>query len=167
MTLTHHAILALFWMILGGCAGSFLNVCVHRIPRGLSVLRPRSRCPGCGTAILARDNLPVLGWLLLGGRCRGCRGAIPVRYPAVEFAVGVLFGLPYLAIVAVTPGDPWERIGASGLLTTIVLAWLGCFLGMYGILAGGFGRSRITGRRAGAGCEVLASSDRPTSGDCD
>lgn len=167
MTTTHHAILASFWMILGACAGSFLNVCIHRIPRGLSVLRPRSRCPGCGVAILACDNIPVMGWLLLGGRCRGCRGPIPVRYPAVELAVGVLFALPYLAIAAATPGDPWERIGIAGLLSTLVVAWLGCFLGMYVVLVGGFGRSRLSGRREGAGCEALTSSARPMSTNCD
>ncbi len=64
MMTIYHAILAILWAILGSCLGSFLNVCIHRIPRRMSLLRPRSRCPHCGTAIHARDNVPVAGWLL-------------------------------------------------------------------------------------------------------
>jgi leader peptidase (prepilin peptidase)/N-methyltransferase len=64
--------------------GSFLNVVAHRLPRGESLATPGSRCPGCGTPIRPRDNIPVLGWLLLRGRCRACRAAISPRYPIVE-----------------------------------------------------------------------------------
>lgn len=71
--------------------GSFLNVVVHRLPRRESLVRPRSRCPGCGTTIAARDNVPVLSWVLLRGRCRCCRTAISPRYPILEGACGVLF----------------------------------------------------------------------------
>ena len=114
MTNSHHAVLGLFFAILGSCLGSFLNVCAYRIPLGMSVLHPRSRCPCCGHAILARDNLPILGWLFLRGRCRRCRCAIPSRYAVVELAVGVLFALPYLVMAAVAGGDPWERLARAG-----------------------------------------------------
>jgi len=77
--------------LLGLVAGSFANVCIHRLPLGESVVAPRSRCPSCGTPVRALDNIPVLSWLLLRGRCRACRAAISPRYPLVEFAGGLLF----------------------------------------------------------------------------
>jgi leader peptidase (prepilin peptidase)/N-methyltransferase len=76
---------------LGGLIiGSFLNVVAHRLPRRESLIHPASRCPGCGTAIKPYDNLPVIGWLLLRGRCRACGRAISPRYPIVEAMTGVL-----------------------------------------------------------------------------
>ena len=71
---------------LGASIGSFLNVCIARLPVGESVVRPRSRCASCGEPIHARDNIPVLSWLLLRGRCRSCREPISWQYPAVELA---------------------------------------------------------------------------------
>ena len=79
--------------VLGLLIGSFLNVVVHRVPAGLSVVSPPSACPGCGHEIRARDNLPVVSWLLLRGRCRDCAVPIPVRYPLVEAGTGVAFAL--------------------------------------------------------------------------
>lgn len=76
---------------LGAILGSFANVCIHRMPRGESVVSPRSRCPGCRTPIAAWDNVPVISWLLLRGRCRSCRTPISARYPLVEAAVGAIF----------------------------------------------------------------------------
>jgi leader peptidase (prepilin peptidase)/N-methyltransferase len=76
---------------LGLAVGSFLNVVVWRVPRGESVVRPGSACPGCGGAIRPRDNVPVLGWLLLRGRCRDCGMSISRRYPLVEAATAGLF----------------------------------------------------------------------------
>ncbi len=75
---------------LGLCFGSFLNVVIHRLPRGLSIVSPPSACPDCGHAIRPFDNVPVVSWLVLSGRCRDCQGAIPWRYPAVELAAGLL-----------------------------------------------------------------------------
>ncbi len=79
------------WFVLGLAAGSFLNVCIYRLPLGRSVVRPGSQCPGCGSAIRAYDNIPVLSWVLLRGRCRNCRTRISVRYPVVELATALLF----------------------------------------------------------------------------
>jgi leader peptidase (prepilin peptidase)/N-methyltransferase len=77
--------------VLGLAIGSFLNVVIHRVPRRESVVKPRSRCPGCGTEIASRDNIPVVSWLLLRGRCRTCGQPISIRYPAVELLCAVLF----------------------------------------------------------------------------
>lgn len=74
----------------GAIVGSFVNVVVHRVPRGRSVVVGRSRCPACGAAIRPFDNVPVFGWLWLGGRCRDCGGAISAAYPAVEAVCGLL-----------------------------------------------------------------------------
>jgi leader peptidase (prepilin peptidase)/N-methyltransferase len=75
--------------------GSFLNVCIYRMPRGLSVVRPGSACPHCGKAIRFYDNVPVLSWMILGGRCRNCKARITSRYAAVELITGLLFLLCY------------------------------------------------------------------------
>lgn len=77
--------------------GSFLNVCIYRMPRGLSVVTPRSACPACNQPIAAYDNVPVVSWLLLRGKCRHCKAAISPRYAAVELLTGVLFGFSYIA----------------------------------------------------------------------
>jgi leader peptidase (prepilin peptidase) / N-methyltransferase len=78
------AFAAAFAGVLGATVGSFLNVVAYRLPRRESLVTPGSRCPGCGTAIKPYDNLPVLGWLLLRGRCRSCRTSISPRYPLIE-----------------------------------------------------------------------------------
>jgi Bacterial Peptidase A24 N-terminal domain len=119
----HHAALALLFLVIGSSVGSFLNVCAYRIPRGLSILRPRSRCPRCKAAIRAYDNVPVLGWLMLRGRCRGCGGQISPRYPLVELATGVSFAVVYLAWVALAPTDIWEHTGAAGVILRLLLVW--------------------------------------------
>jgi len=85
--------LVLLAAALGLLVGSFLNVVVHRVPRGESVVFPGSRCPACGAAIRPFDNVPVLSWLWLRARCRDCGAAIALRYPAVELATGVIFAL--------------------------------------------------------------------------
>jgi leader peptidase (prepilin peptidase)/N-methyltransferase len=79
--------------VLGLVVGSFLNVVIHRVPQGLSLVRPGSACPECSAPIRGYDNVPVLSWLVLRGRCRDCRQPISVRYPAVELATAALFVL--------------------------------------------------------------------------
>ena len=105
-------LVTLFFMFLGGSIGSFLNVVIYRVPAGLSIVRPASRCPRCLTPILTRDNLPVVGWLLLRGRCRACRAPIAARYPLVEFVAGAIFtALAFGELVlngATLPLDPAE-----------------------------------------------------------
>ena len=85
------AVLAVFVGVLGLAVGSFLNVVVYRVPLGRSVIRPASACPQCGAAIRRRDNVPVLSWLLLRGRCRDCAAPISGRYPLVEGVTASLF----------------------------------------------------------------------------
>ncbi|WP_341805247.1 prepilin peptidase [Nocardioides ochotonae] len=79
--------------VLGLLIGSFLNVVVHRVPLGLSIASPGSACPACGDPVRPRDNVPVVSWLLLRGRCRGCAEPISVRYPLVELSTGLVFVL--------------------------------------------------------------------------
>ena len=86
------AALIAFCSVLGLLVGSFLNVVVWRVPRGESIVRPPSHCPQCERPIRPRDNVPVLSWLLLRGRCRDCAAPISGRYPAVELATAALFG---------------------------------------------------------------------------
>lgn len=84
-------VLAPFVFVAGLILGSFLNVCIYRLPRGLSVVRPGSACPNCGTPVKPYDNVPVLSWLILRGRCRKCKAPITPRYMIVELVCGLLF----------------------------------------------------------------------------
>src|SRR4051794_31867356 len=77
--------------VLGVVIGSFLNVVIHRVPAGESIIFPTSRCPACGTNIRPYDNIPVLSYMILGGKCRACKSGISIRYPLVELATGLLF----------------------------------------------------------------------------
>lgn len=88
---TLEAVTALWFLSIGCCVGSFLNVVVYREPLGLDIVLPKSRCPKCQTAIAPGDNIPVFGWLRLRGKCRSCQLPISARYPLVELAIGVLF----------------------------------------------------------------------------
>ncbi|PZQ90465.1 MAG: prepilin peptidase [Leifsonia xyli] len=111
--------------VTGLSIGSFLNVVVWRVPRGLSVVRPASACPGCGSEIRARDNVPVLSWLLLGRRCRDCRTPISARYPMVEVLTGLAFvfvALVFAPAIAQANGTA-AVVGASlELVAYLVLA---------------------------------------------
>jgi leader peptidase (prepilin peptidase)/N-methyltransferase len=104
--------------LLGGLlAGSFVTVVAHRVPRGESIVGPRSRCMGCGTQIAAYDNVPALSWLLLGGRARCCGAAISPRYPLTELCLGLL----YAATVIVLWGD-WGEIALGLVFVTTLTA---------------------------------------------
>lgn len=90
------AVGVVFAFAFGTCLGSLTNALVYRLPRGIGVVTPPSACPSCGTTLTWRENIPVFGWLLLGGRCRFCKCKISPEYPIVEAAVGMLFVLLYL-----------------------------------------------------------------------
>jgi len=83
--------IAIYVALLGLIIGSYLNVLIHRLPLGISTVTPRSRCPGCGEVVAARDNIPILSYLLLRGRCRHCKTEISARYPMIEALTALLF----------------------------------------------------------------------------
>lgn len=93
-------------LILGAAVGSFLNVVIYRLPEGLSLIHPPSRCPRCKTRLKPYDNVPVLGWLWLKGRCRSCKLPIAARYPIVECATGWLFVAVFMNF-----GMTWQTPG--------------------------------------------------------
>jgi leader peptidase (prepilin peptidase)/N-methyltransferase len=105
--------------VLGLAIGSFLNVVIYRLPLGQSLLTPPSTCPSCRTRLRAIDNVPVLSWLMLGGRCHHCQAPISPQYPLVEFATGVLF----LLITWVTPMGP--LLAARLILVVILIVLFG------------------------------------------
>jgi len=92
--------LATAFFLFGLVFGSFLNVCIYRMPREISVVSPRSACPACEAPIAGYDNIPVLSWLILGGKCRKCKAPISARYAGVELLTGVLFAVSYLSAPA-------------------------------------------------------------------
>lgn len=137
-------LLELWVFLLGGAVGSFLNVVVYRLPRGESLLWPPSHCPRCNHPIRWYDNVPILSWMILAGRCRDCRGPIAIRYPVVEAMCAAMFLVVLLRIgigahlpqrpVPVGEGvifrtwTPLETLGASAyylvLLATLLAAGL-------------------------------------------
>ena len=108
-------VVTVFAGIWGAMLGSFLNVCVWRLPRNESVIRPASHCPGCGKPIAWYDNVPLVSYLLLRGRCRHCGTRISVQYPLIELAVALVWGG-----AVVWWGASWAAISAA-LLTTLLL----------------------------------------------
>jgi leader peptidase (prepilin peptidase) / N-methyltransferase len=103
--------------LFGTVIGSFLNVVIYRLPRGQSLVSPPSTCPGCGARIRPIDNVPVLSWLMLRGRCHKCRAPISIQYPVVELVTGVLF----LLVAWLTPIGP---LLAARLLLVVILVVL-------------------------------------------
>jgi leader peptidase (prepilin peptidase) / N-methyltransferase len=102
---------------IGAAVGSFLNVVAYRLPRRESLVKPRSRCPHCATPIAPYDNVPVISWLLLRGRCRSCREPIPARYPIIEALTAALF----VAVgVALGPGP--QLVPGLALTVTLLAA---------------------------------------------
>lgn len=152
------------WYIffVGMCIGSFLNVCIYRLPGGKSIIRPASACPECGTAIRWYDNIPLISYVILRGRCRGCKTPISIRYPIVELLCGLfamtswmhfgnsLSALIYFIFVAallvITFIDIDHRIIPDiislpgiplGFLASLILPQLKWSDSLIGILAGG------------------------------
>lgn len=117
-----------FVFVLGACAGSLINVLVYRLPRGISVVWPPSRCPACATRLSWRDNIPILGWVLLGGRCRYCRAPISPQYPVIETVTATLFSL-FFALCYLLPPDltwagvRWGAMRPGWALNDPVLTW--------------------------------------------
>ena len=114
-------LVAAFAGLLGVNIGSFLNVVAHRLPRGESVVSPPSACPDCGTGIRARHNVPVLGWLVLRGRCYDCGTPISPRYPLVEAGTGLLFLLAAIRLA----DEPWLlpaflAFAATGVVLAVI-----------------------------------------------
>jgi len=105
---------------LGLVIGSFLNVVIHRVPRDESIVFPNSRCPECGVAIRPYDNVPVVSYLILRGRCRNCRTPISARYPAVEALTGVLFALTFW-LDGLAPVLPFDLIFVAALVALIFI----------------------------------------------
>lgn len=107
---------ATFAFVGGAITGSFISVVAHRVPRGLSIVGPRSECASCGERIAAYDNVPILSWLLLRGRCRHCGKQISIRYPLVEAGTGAAFAAAFLVL----RDDPAQL--ALGLVFVATLA---------------------------------------------
>jgi len=106
--------------LVGLLVGSFLNVVVWRVPRGESIVTPGSHCPACGEPVRPRDNIPVLGWLLLRGRCRDCSAPISVRYPLVEAGTALVFVVLTLRI-GLDPALPaYLYLGAIGVALALI-----------------------------------------------
>ncbi|WP_428936815.1 prepilin peptidase [Fontivita pretiosa] len=136
VTRLSHLPFILFVLALGACVGSFLNVVVWRLPRGQSIVSPPSHCPACGTRLAWRDNIPIVGWIILRGRCRYCAGPISPRYPIVEAITALLFVVYYVAMFVYQEGpcpilrplhiaSDWPMYG---LYMTLLAALLACSL---------------------------------------
>jgi leader peptidase (prepilin peptidase)/N-methyltransferase len=175
----------IFAFILGAVIGSFLNVCIYRIPAGMSIVHPPSRCPQCGGAIRWYQNIPILSYLFLGGKCARCRHPISVRYPMVEALTGLLFalivyrfGLQYFvpvlwlfvaALVVITFIDLDHQIIPDvislpgiiiGFLCSFLIPWLSWTDSLLGILLGGGSLFAIA-----AGYELLTKKEGMGGGD--
>lgn len=156
-------------VLMGLLVGSFLNVCIHRLPRGESIVFPPSRCPSCGTEIRWFHNVPLVSWIFLAGRCAACGSRISLRYPLVEaltaaifaslwlrygFAWETAFAVPFTSMMLVlffTDLDHQllpDALTLPGFLTGVALAWFNPFLG-----DPGWGRpwSAIAGATLGSG----------------
>ena len=107
-----HLVIMVFWFLFGACVGSFLNVVAHRVPEGRSVVRPGSRCPTCGWSLTWRENLPIIGLIMLLGRCRKGRTRISIQYPLIELLLGLVFAGSYLAFFAIPASSWWSQISS-------------------------------------------------------
>jgi leader peptidase (prepilin peptidase)/N-methyltransferase len=110
----------IFIFVLGSLIGSFLNVVIHRVPREESIVFPNSGCPKCGQAIKPYDNIPVLSWVILGGKCRSCKVPISPRYPAVELLTAILYVLTYWRL-GFTPLLPVGLIFVAAIISLMFI----------------------------------------------
>ncbi len=166
---------AIYSFFVGACFGSFLNVCISRWPDGLSVVKPRSRCPNCGHQITAMENIPIFSWLVLRGRCRGCGNPISFQYPLVEIIVGLVWMFSYLHYgltfagarvamlvtillgIAITDAKKYlipDGFTVFGLAWVIVTAIIGIFVAEATPFAGLY--QAVVGACVGAGAIAIA-----------
>ena len=110
------ALLLTFAFLTGAAVGSFLNVCISRWPLNLSVVRPRSRCPRCERAITWYENVPIVSWIVLRGKCRGCRLPISIQYPAVELGIALLWVAAFAAF-----SSDWFLALRVAVFTTVLV----------------------------------------------
>jgi leader peptidase (prepilin peptidase)/N-methyltransferase len=180
---------AIYAFLFGTVIGSFLNVCVSRWPAGLSVIRPRSRCPRCGRSIRAIENVPIISWLALRARCKGCGEKISIQYPLVELATGLIwlwafthYGADFSALrvalfatlllgIALTDAQHFlipDQFTVSGLIWVLVSVFIGAFIRDQGPFVGPW--DAIIGLCAGAGAIAVVgwlgevALDRPAMG---
>lgn len=168
------AFLGTLAFVLGACVGSFLNVCIGRWPHNESVVSPRSRCPRCAHEIAWYDNIPIVSWILLRAKCRGCALPISAQYPIVEFVVGILwllaawqFGVTFAALrvaifatimlgIAVTDAKHYlipDGFTVSGLVFLMVTSLVAVFRGEPGPFAEPY--DALVGACAGAGAVAI------------
>ena len=161
--------------VIGACVGSFLNVCITRWPHELSVVSPRSRCPRCERPITARDNIPIVSWLLLRGKCRGCQLPISPLYPTIELVTAIgwvaavlAFGPTFTAVrvavlgtillgIAVTDARHYlipDGFTVFGLVWVFVTALIGTMLNQSSPFADPY--NALIGACAGAGAIAIA-----------
>lgn len=166
---------AVYAFVIGACFGSFLNVCILRWPEGGSVVRPRSRCPKCDRHITMLENIPILSWLALRGRCYGCGNSISFQYPLVELAVACIwlgsylhFGLSFTALrvamfatvllgIAISDAKYYlipDGFTAFGLVWVILTALIALFLPSESPFAGAYGA--LIGACTGAGAIAIS-----------
>jgi len=174
-----------FSFILGTCIGSFLNVCIYRIPVGESIISPPSRCPGCGAGIRWYQNIPIVSWIVLRGKCATCKTGISIRYPLVEALTGGLFLLVFhtfgiswptlvfwvfmAMLVVITFIDLDHQIIPDvislpgiviGFACSFLLPWITWTDSLYGILLGGGSLFLVA-----AGYELLTRKEGMGGGD--
>jgi leader peptidase (prepilin peptidase) / N-methyltransferase len=118
-------VLVIWVMAFGACIGSLTNVLVYRLPRGLDVVTPTSACPSCGTHLTWRENIPIFGWLMLGGKCRFCMCKISAEYPIVEAFMALLWAAVYILLYARTDflGINWSSIRPDWANAGFALTW--------------------------------------------
>jgi leader peptidase (prepilin peptidase)/N-methyltransferase len=166
---------SLLAFVIGACVGSFLNVCITRWPHELSVVSPRSRCPRCERPITARDNIPIVSWLLLRGKCRGCQLPISPLYPTIELVTAIgwvaavlAFGPTFTAVrvavlgtillgIAVTDARHYlipDGFTVFGLVWVFVTALIGTMLNQSSPFADPY--NALIGACAGAGAIAIA-----------
>lgn len=166
---------AIYSFVVGACFGSFLNVCISRWPDNLSVVSPRSRCPNCERQITAMENIPLVSWLALRGRCRGCASPISFQYPLIELVAGLIwlasylhYGMTFTALrvavlatvllgIAVTDAKRYlipDGFTVFGLVWVMATAMIALFVGEVPPFAGLYGA--LIGACAGAGVIAIA-----------